>query len=170
MYKILSVILVAFALTAVSGCKNITSGIPTATNVTGEAWYVKTVAFISLPVSTHIYFCPKQMGKGPAKCIEAIVHEAAGAAPAVDASGGFGPPPQPGYGQPAAPGGFGQPAAPGGYGQPPAGGYGQPPAGGYGQPPAGGYGQPPAGGGYAPSPSPTPTPSPGTPQPPTPGY
>jgi hypothetical protein len=167
MYKIFSVILVAFALTAVSGCKNITSGIPTATNVTGEAWYVKTVAFISLPVSTHIYFCPKQVGKGPATCTEALVHEDSGEAPA-DVSGGFGaPPPQPGYGQPA-PGGFGQPA-PGGYGQPAPGGYGQPAPGGYGQPAPGGYGQPPAGGGY--TPAPTPAPSPGTPpQPPAPGY
>ena len=166
MTRILTIAFVTVALFALSGCNAITSGQHTDPSLSGEAWYVRTTTFLGLPVSTHIYFCPKQMGKGPAKCIEAIVHEAAGAAaPAADMSGGFGAPPQPGYGQPAAPGGFGQPAAPGGYGQPPAGGYGQPPAGGYGQPPTGGYNPTPP-----PTPSPTPTPSPGTPQPPTPGY
>jgi hypothetical protein len=162
MYRILCIVFVAFALTALAGCKNITSGMPTATNVTGEAWYVKTVALISLPVSTHIYFCPKPMGKGPAKCIEALVHEE-GEAAAPDMSGGFGQP-APGFGQPAP--GFGQPAP--GYGQPAPGGYGQPAPGGYGQPaPApGGYGQPaPAPGGYG-----QPAPGPGPPQPPAPGY
>ena len=155
MIRILAIAFVTAALFAMSGCKAVTSGMATDPSLSGEAWYVRTTTFLSLPVGTHIYFCPKQMGKGPAKCTEAIVHEASGAAaPAADMSGGFGaPPPQPGYGQPAAPGGFGQPAAPGGYGQPPAGGYGQPPT-----------------GGYAPTPSPTPSPSPGTPQPPTPGY
>jgi hypothetical protein len=158
MYKVILIAIVSVFLFAASGCKSVTSGVPTATNLTGEAWYVKTTSFIALPVSTHIYFCPKQMGKGPAKCIEAIVHEAAGAPAVPDMSGGFGPPPQPGFPQqPAMPQqpGFGQPQAPGGYGQP------QVP-GGYGQPPAGGYGQPPAPGGY------TPPPQPGTP--PTPGY
>jgi hypothetical protein len=132
---------------------------PTNPTLSGEAWYVRTTMFIALPVATHIYFCPKQMGKGPAKCTEAIVHDASGA-PAPDMSGGFGAPPAaPGYGAPAAPG-YGAPAAPGMPAQP---GYGQPPAQpGYGQPPAQpGYGQPPAPG-YQPPPS--------NPQPPAPGY
>ena len=156
MIRILAIAIVATTLFALGGCKAVTSGQYTDPTLSGEAWYVRTTTFLGLPVGTHIYFCPKQMAKGPAKCTEALVHEASGAAaPAADMSGGFGAPPQPG--------GFGQPAVPGGYGQPAPGGYGQPAPGGYGQPPAGG-------GGFAPPSTPTPTPSPGTPQPPTPGY
>ncbi len=56
--------------------------------------------------------------------------------------GGYGQPPQTGYGQPSQPGGYGQPPQTG-YGQPSYGGYGQPDP--YGQPPQAGEGQPPYG-------------------------
>jgi len=170
MTRILAIAIVAATLFALGGCKAVKSGQHTDPGLTVEEWYVMTTSFLGLPVSTHIYFCPKQMAKGPAKCTEALVHEASGEAPAADMSGGFGPPPQPGV--PPAPGGYGQPA-PGGYGQPAPGGYGQPAPGGYPQPAPGGYPQP-APGGYtpppAPTPTPTPTPTPGTPSPPAPGY
>jgi hypothetical protein len=153
MTRISMLFVASLLLLALSGCASVTSGLPTESNVSGEAWYVKTVSFIALPVATHIYFCPKAQGKGPAKCVEAQVHEAVETPAAPEMPGG-------GYGAPPA-GGYGAPPA-GGYGAPPAGGYGAPPAGGYGAPPAGGYGAPPAGGYQQPTVP--------TPQPPTPGY
>lgn len=73
---------------------------------------------------------------------------------AVQAQGGWGPPPGGGgYGPPggAPPGGFGGPPG-GGYGAPPGGGgggFGGPPAGGFGGPPGGApFGAPPPGGGF----------------------
>ena len=148
MNKLYTFIGASLLVLAASGCAAITSGMPTETNVTGEAWYVKTVSFISLPVSTHIYFCPKPQGKAPAKCIEALVHDANPTPAAPEMPAGYGAPQQPGgYGTPQQPGGYGAPQQPGGYGVP------QQP-GGYGAPPTGGYQQP-----TAPAP-----------HPPTPGY
>jgi len=112
-------IVASFMLMVLASCTSVTSGDHTTSNITGEAWYVKTTSFLGLPVSTHIFFCPKVTAKGPAKCTEAIVHEGGeGAAASFGApASGFGAPAapaQPGFGQPAQPG-FGQPAQPGGY-------------------------------------------------------
>jgi hypothetical protein len=76
---------------------------------------------------------------------------------AIQAQGGWGPPPGGGgYGPPggAPPGGFGGPPG-GGYGAPP-GGFGGPPGGGFGGPPGGGFGGPPGGFGGAPFGAPPP--------------
>jgi hypothetical protein len=154
MKRIYALIVASLLALALSGCSAITSGMPTTNTVTGEAWYVKTTSFISLPVSTHVYFCPKQLGKGPAKCIEATMHEAQEGPAAPE--GGFGAPPppqqQPGYGAPQQPG-YGAPQQPG-YGAPQQPGYGAPPQPGYGAPPQPNYGTPPS----------------APPQPPAPGY
>jgi hypothetical protein len=137
------IVIAAPLMLALSGCASVSSGVPTTANVTGEAWYVKTTRFLALPVATHIYFCPKPMGKGPAKCIEALVHETAETL-SLETNDGFGVPQQQGFGVPQQQGfgapqpGYGAPQQPGGYGAP-----------------VEGYPQQPA---------------PGTPMPPTPGY
>jgi hypothetical protein len=139
---------VLFAL-AFSGCKHVTSSRAPDTGVTGEIWYVKEITFPPGMVwATRVYYCPKPMGKGPANCIQATIHEE-GEAPAPSGFGapaGYGAPAQPGYGAPAQPG-YGAPAQPG-YGAPAQPGYGPAP-----QPTAPGY-QP-----QPPPPPPPPPPS-----------
>jgi hypothetical protein len=141
---------VAFTL-AVSGCKHVTSSQAPNTSVTGEIWYVKEITFPPGMVwATKVFYCPKPMGKGPANCIQATVHEE-GEAPAPS---GFGMPAQPAYGAPAQPA-YGAPAQPG-FGAPPQPGFGAPAQPGFGAP-----AQPTApGGGYQPQPTPPPPPPP----------
>jgi hypothetical protein len=43
-------------LMLLSGCSFITSGQPSTTTVTGEAWYTKTRVFI-IPYANQIYYC-----------------------------------------------------------------------------------------------------------------
>ncbi len=134
-------ILATAFLMMLGACTRVSSGAPTANNYNGDAWYVKKTTFLGLPVSTHIYYCPKQQNRGPAKCVEAIVHD--GGQSAVPAAPAYGAPAAPAYGAPAAPA-YGAPAAPPvnqGYGAPANPGYGAPVAP-QPQPAAPGYSQP----------------------------
>jgi len=157
MKKSLIVAFASFGILALSGCGYVTSGMPSSDTVSSEMWYVKKTWFL-MTWSTHVYYCPKPTGKGPVKCIEAIMHEEGEGAGAPDFGGGFGAPgapAAPGYGAPAAPG-YGAPAAPG-YGAPTTPSYGAPATPSYGAPATPGYG----------TPAPSPNPNPG---PPPPGY
>lgn len=49
-------LLSAVGLSLLSGCSFITSGQPSSTAVTGEAWYTKTRFFI-IPYANQIYYC-----------------------------------------------------------------------------------------------------------------
>ena len=149
MKKYIYMLIASFGLLALSSCGYVTSGQHSDGSLAGDAWYVKSIQF-GLTWATHVYYCPKPTGKGPVKCIEAIMHEEGeGAAPA------FGAPAAPAYGAPAAPA-YGAPAAPAtpGYGAPATPGYGAPTT-----PETPGYG--------APAPAPAPAPNP---PPPGPGY
>jgi hypothetical protein len=69
MKKSLGVMLLAgAALAALSGCANVTSGMPGMTPATGEAWYSKDVGIGMLIFSSSIYHCPNAT---PEKCVKA---------------------------------------------------------------------------------------------------
>ena len=69
MKKSLGVMLLAgTALAALSGCANVTSGMPGMTPATGEAWYSKDVGIGMLIFSSSIYYCPSA---SPEKCVKA---------------------------------------------------------------------------------------------------
>jgi hypothetical protein len=159
MKKYIYMFVASIGMMSLLGCGYVTSGQHTEASLTGDAWYVKSIQF-GLTWATRVYYCPKPTGKGPVKCIQAIMHDEGEGSGAPDFGGA---PAAPGYGAPAAPG-YGAPAAPG-YGAPAAPGYGAPAAPGYGAPATPSYGAP-ATPGYG-TPAPSPNPNPG---PPPPGY
>jgi hypothetical protein len=64
MKKALGLILLAgMALGALSGCSNVTSGMPGMTPATGEAWYSKDTGIGMLIFSSAIYYCKKDSDK-----------------------------------------------------------------------------------------------------------
>ncbi|MEZ4300877.1 MAG: hypothetical protein R3B70_38440 [Polyangiaceae bacterium] len=68
MKKIVGLALLAGALGALSGCSNVTSGMPGMTPATGEAWYSKDSGIGMLIFSSKIYYCSKD---NPGKCQQA---------------------------------------------------------------------------------------------------
>ncbi len=73
MKKSLGVMLLAgTALAALSGCANVTSGMPGMTPATGEAWYSKDVGIGMLIFSSSIYYCSNST---PEKCVKAEIKE-----------------------------------------------------------------------------------------------
>jgi hypothetical protein len=58
--KALNLLFVCAILVGASACSMITSSQPSASNVTGEAWFTKTRVFI-IPYATDVYYCD---GKG----------------------------------------------------------------------------------------------------------
>ena len=54
----LLLLVASVALAGSTGCANVTSAMGASTTVTGEAWYVKTTSFFTLPVKSRVYFCP----------------------------------------------------------------------------------------------------------------
>jgi hypothetical protein len=73
MKKSLGILLLAgAALAALSGCANVTSGMPGMTPATGEAWYSKDVGIGMLTFSSSIYYCSSGT---PEKCVKAEMQE-----------------------------------------------------------------------------------------------
>ncbi len=67
------VLLLAFSL---SGCWKVTGSKETASNVTGEVWYVKTKSIMGLiPLKSEVYYCAQPKTKGPAVCKKAKIYE-----------------------------------------------------------------------------------------------
>lgn len=62
------ILLTGTALAALSGCANVTSGMPGSTAATGEAWYSKDTGIGGLIFSSKIYWCSKD---SPDKCQKA---------------------------------------------------------------------------------------------------
>jgi hypothetical protein len=62
------VLLAGTAVSALSGCASVTSGMPASTAVTGEAWYSKDTGIGGLIFSSKIYWCSKDT---PDKCKQA---------------------------------------------------------------------------------------------------
>lgn len=54
----LSIYLAFSALLGAGGCANVTSAMGANVHATGEAWYVKTTTFLTLPVKSRIFYCP----------------------------------------------------------------------------------------------------------------
>jgi hypothetical protein len=64
-------LLAASALASSMGCAAVTSTMPSATNVTGEAWYVESTGFFGLYWGSKVFYCPAPTAAGPATCKEA---------------------------------------------------------------------------------------------------
>ena len=62
--------LLAFAVAGASGCAVVTSSMPSATNMTGEAWYTEAIGFAGLTWGSKVWYCAPPSG-GPALCKEA---------------------------------------------------------------------------------------------------
>lgn len=77
MRKIFSLIM-ACGLLGSMGCANIASSMGANTANTGEAWYVKTVAFNGFILSSKVFYCPAPQGAVAAQCKEAKMVEGAG--------------------------------------------------------------------------------------------
>ncbi len=71
MKRTMRVLLAAGALASSMGCAYVTSAGPSATNVTGEAWYTEATGFFGLFWGSKIYYCPAPTAAGPATCKEA---------------------------------------------------------------------------------------------------
>ncbi len=67
------VLLLAFAL---GGCWKVSGTKETASNVTGDVWYVKTKSILGMiPLKSEVYYCPQPQTKGPAICQKAKIHD-----------------------------------------------------------------------------------------------
>jgi hypothetical protein len=64
-------LLAAGALAGSVGCAAVTSTMPSATNVTGEAWYIEGTGFMGFAFSSKVFYCPAPTAAGPATCKEA---------------------------------------------------------------------------------------------------
>ena len=71
------IILCSLATLFVSNCASIPSFVGGATNMTGEAWYVKNMGLPGgmASWSTSVWYCPAPSGGKPAECKEAKVIE-----------------------------------------------------------------------------------------------
>ena len=56
------------------GCAVVTSGMPSITNSTGEAWYTEAIGFAGITWGSRVWYCPPPQG-GPATCKEAKLVE-----------------------------------------------------------------------------------------------
>ncbi len=54
-----------------TGCAYVTSSMPSATAVTGEAWYSEATGFFGMYWGSKIFYCPAPSAAGPATCKEA---------------------------------------------------------------------------------------------------
>lgn len=54
----LALFIACSSLFGVGGCVNVTSAMGANVHATGEAWYVKTTTFLTLPVKSRVYYCP----------------------------------------------------------------------------------------------------------------
>lgn len=73
MKKLFGIVLLAgTAISALSGCSNVTSGMPGMTPATGEAWYSKDSGIGMLIFSSKIYYCSSAT---PDKCVQAEMVE-----------------------------------------------------------------------------------------------
>ena len=61
----------AAALSGSMGCAYVTSAMPSATNVTGEAWYTESTGFFGMFWGSKVYYCPAPTAAGPTTCKEA---------------------------------------------------------------------------------------------------
>ncbi len=76
MQKIAIFFVVLFVAFALSGCWKVSGTKETASNVTGDVWYVKTKSILGLiPFKSEVYYCPQPKTKGPAVCKKAKIHE-----------------------------------------------------------------------------------------------
>ena len=64
-------LLAAGALAGSMGCTYVTTSMPSATNVTGEAWYTEATGFFGLYWGSRVYYCPAPTEAGRATCKEA---------------------------------------------------------------------------------------------------
>lgn len=71
MKRTMRALLAAAALASSMGCAYVTSSQPSATNVTGEAWYTEATGFFGLFWGSKVYYCPAPTAAGPATCKEA---------------------------------------------------------------------------------------------------
>jgi hypothetical protein len=70
MKKLLAALLVGGALSA-AGCATITSSGPSATSVTGEAWYTEAIGFFGITWGSRVWYCPAPTANAPSTCKEA---------------------------------------------------------------------------------------------------
>lgn len=68
MKRMLGMLLLAGGLT---GCTHVISTMPSATSVTGEAWYTEAKGFCGIYWGSKVYHCPAPSADGPAMCQEA---------------------------------------------------------------------------------------------------
>ena len=66
----LSLVVVGASLLGAAGCANVTSAMGASTQATGEAWYVKTTTFFSIPTKSRVYYCPPSKAAA-VECTEA---------------------------------------------------------------------------------------------------
>lgn len=56
--RALAIVVACSSLLGGAGCVNVTSAMGASAHVTGEAWYVKTTTFFTLPLKSRVYYCP----------------------------------------------------------------------------------------------------------------
>jgi hypothetical protein len=66
-------ILLLLALST-GGCAIVTSGMPSLTNTTGEAWYTEAIGFFGITWGSRVWYCPPPAA-GPETCKEAKMVE-----------------------------------------------------------------------------------------------
>jgi hypothetical protein len=71
MKRAMFALLAASALGSASGCAYVTSSMPSATNVTGEAWYTEATGFFGMFWGSKVFYCPAPTAAGPTTCKEA---------------------------------------------------------------------------------------------------
>ena len=73
--KLSSFLTAACISAALGGCSHVSSSTAGRSNVSGEAWYVRTAWFLGIPVSTSVWHCPAPTSGGPVVCAEARMHD-----------------------------------------------------------------------------------------------
>ncbi len=70
-----TILIVVFLAAGMQACTYAKSGMPTATNVNGDAWYVETVGMPGINFVTRVMYCPNPPGRGSATCTQAKMNK-----------------------------------------------------------------------------------------------